>query len=65
MINYVDDTLYYASDNKTRQSFKSPLKKRSNLILMGVAKWYLGMCIKHENYYVTLDQDQYMKNMVS
>ena len=32
---------------------------------MGTAKWYLSMCIKQEDNYITLDQDQYVKNIVS
>ena len=32
---------------------------------MGKAKWYLGMKIKQTPEYITLDQDQYVKNIVS
>ena len=38
MINYVDDALYYASDNKTREVFELSLKNKFNLALMGIAK---------------------------
>ena len=48
MINYVDDALYYASDDKTREVFELFLKNKFNLTLMEIAKWYLGMCIKQE-----------------
>ena len=57
MINYVDDALYYASDNKTREIFELSLKNKFNFTLMGIAKWYLGMYIKQESDYNTLDQD--------
>ena len=49
MINYVDDALYYAGDDKTRDVFELSLKNKFNLILMGIAKWYLGMRIKQED----------------
>ena len=65
MINYVDDALYYASDDKTRESFELSLKNKFNLTLLGIAKWYLGMRIKQEDDYITLDQDQYVKNIVT
>ena len=65
MINYVDDALYCASDGKTRKVFELSLKNKFNLTLMGIAKWYLGMRIKQEDDYITLDQDQYVKNTVS
>ena len=65
MINYVDDALYYASDNKTRESFELSLKNKFNLTLLGIAKWYLGMRIRQEDEYITLDQDQYVKNIIT
>ncbi len=65
MINYVDNALNFASDDKTRESFELSLKNKFNLTLLGVAKWYLGMCIKQENNYITLDQKQYVKNVIA
>ena len=65
MINYVDDALYYASDDKTRESFELSLKNKFNLTLLGIAKWYLGMRIRQEDDYITLDQDQYVKNIIT
>ena len=32
---------------------------------MGEAKWYLGMHIRQHKDYITLDQDQYVKNITS
>ena len=40
-----------------REAFELTLKNKFNLTLMGIAKWYLGMYIKQESDYNTLDQD--------
>ena len=47
MINYVDDTLYTPKNEENRLDFESKLKKKFNLTLVGLAKWYLGMRIKN------------------
>ena len=65
MINYVDDALYYASSQRVREHFEISLKNKFNLTLLGIAKWYLGMRIIQKPAYITLDQDQYIKNITS
>ena len=40
-----------------QKEFESSLKKRFSLSLLGQAKWYLGMRIKQEKDYITVDQD--------
>ena len=61
LINYMDDALYYASSDKVREDFEISLKNRFNLTLLGEAKWYLGMRIKQDKDFISLDQDQYVK----
>ena len=41
--------------------FELWLKKRFNLILMGEAKWYLGMSIRQGENQIIINQDQYVK----
>ena len=65
VINYVDDALYYSNNDKVRTYFEVRLKKRFSLTLMGEAKWYLGMRIRQRKNHITIDQDQYVKNIVS
>ena len=65
MINNVDDALNFSNNSGLRNEFESSLKKRFNLSLLWQAKWYLGMRIIQEKEYVTIDQDQYTKNIVS
>ena len=65
MINYVDDALYFASSDKIRMDFELSLKNKFNLTLMGTAKWYLGMKITQQKDHITLDQDQYVKNITT
>ena len=57
MINYVDDTIYYANNDNFRMDFELLLKKRFNLTLMGEAKWYLGMRIRQGKNHIMIDQD--------
>ena len=65
LINYVDDALYYCNNDETRISFEKRLSKRFDLKLMGEAKWYLGMQIKQEKDYITIDQSQYAKHVTT
>ena len=65
MINYVDDALYFASEDKVREHFELTLKNKFHLTLMGEAKWYLGMRIRQHKNYIILDQDQYVKNITT
>ena len=65
MINYVDDALYFASEDKVREHFELTLKNKIHLTLMGEAKWYLGMRIMQYKDYIILDQDQYVKNITT
>ena len=63
-INYVDDASYYSNNEDFRLKFEQSLKKRFNLSLLGHDKWYLGMKIKQSNNHITLDQEQYIKNII-
>ena len=65
LINYVDDALYYSNNENFRKEFEMALKKKFNLSLMGKAKWYLGMKINQTSDFITIDQEQYIKNIVS
>jgi len=65
MINYINDALYFASSDKIRMDFELFLKNKFNLTLMGAAKWYRGMRIRQHKEHITLDQDQYVKNITT
>ena len=65
LINYVDDALYYCSDDNIRKNFEETLSSRFDLTLMGKAKWYLGMQITQHVTYITLDQSQYARTVAS
>ena len=60
LINYIDDVLYTSNSEETRLKFESKLKRKFNLTLIGPAKCYLGMRIKHYKEY-PIDQEQYVK----
>ena len=65
MIICVDDALNFSNDSGLMDEFESSLKKRFSLSLLGQTKWYLAMRINQEKDYITIDQDQYIKNIVS
>ena len=65
LINHVDDALFYSNNDKFREEFESALKNTFNLSLMGKAKWYLGMEVKQTPENIILNQEQYVKNIVS
>ena len=65
MINYVDDTVYYANNDQGRHNFENKLFKRFHLSLLGKVKWYLGMRNTQNEDNTTLDQNQYFKNITS
>ena len=65
MINYVDDALYFASEDRVREHFELTLKNKFYLTLKGEAKWYLGMRIRQHKNYIILDQDQYVTNITT
>ena len=65
LINYVNDALYTSNNEETRLEFETNLKKKFNLTLMGQAKRCLGMRIKQHKDYMSIDQEQYVKNITS
>ena len=65
MINYIDDTLYDSNDDEMRKNFEKRLSENFHLSLIGEVKWYLGMRITQKETYISLDQDQYVKNITA
>ena len=65
LINYIYDALYFSNNEEFRLIFEQLLNKRFNLSLLGQAKWYLRIKIKQPNNHKTLDQEQFIKNIVN
>ena len=61
----MDDALYYANNDNVRQNSEKKLSKRFHLSLIGKAKWSLGMRITQNKDNITLDQDQYVRDITS
>ena len=61
----MDDALYYFNSNQTKEDFEKKLIYKIQLGTDGEAKWYLGMGISQNKYTITLDQNQYAKNITS
>ena len=65
LINYVDDTLYFANTDEAEEEFIKQLKARFNFHLLGTAHWYLGMRIIYNPLGATLDQSLYANSIVT
>jgi len=65
LLNYVDDMIYYGTNQDKLQLFEQQLGKRFNLELLGQAHWYLGGRIRQSaNFDIELDQSRYCKSLV-
>ena len=64
-LNYVDDGLFFCTDEDKENEFIMKLKARFQLNYLGQAHWFLGMRITQEgNFDVTLDQSRYTMSIV-
>ena len=66
LICYVDDCLYFGSDDNVEARLGVTLKKRFNLELQGHAHWFLGTRLYREHdgsYFV--DQETYAKHILN
>jgi Reverse transcriptase (RNA-dependent DNA polymerase). len=60
LLDYVDDMLYYGTDESKLREFEDALSARFDLEKMGQAHWYLSTRItQHSNFDVTIDQSRY------
>lgn len=62
---WVDDMILTGSDAKAILSLKSDLKQRFKMKDEGELKWCLGMRISYHKDRITIDQEQYIKNMLA
>jgi hypothetical protein len=64
-LNYVDDMLYYGTNEAKVKQYEESLQARFNLELMGQAHWYLSTKINQlSNYDIELDQSRYCRAIV-
>ena len=66
LICYVDDCLYFGSDDKVEAKLSETLNKRFDLELQGCAHWLLGTRIyrEHDGNYL-INQDTYAKHILN
>jgi len=65
VLNYVDDMLYYGTNDVKVKQDEESLQARFSLELMGQAHWYLSTRINQlSNYNIELDQTRYCKAIV-
>ena len=65
LLNYVDDLLYFGTNEEETKSFEIELAQRFRLELKGQASWYLSMRIKQDkNFNITIDQGRYVQSIL-
>ena len=62
LIFYVDDCLYFGSNDSAEKRFENSVSKRFNIDLNGHASWFLQMRIhQYEDFSISIDQNRYTK----
>jgi hypothetical protein len=65
LLDYVDDMLYYGTDDDKLKDFEDALSARFDLEKLGQAHWYLATRItQHANFDVSIDQSRYCLSLV-
>jgi hypothetical protein len=65
LLDYVDDCLYYGTNEATLKKFEAEISARFDLTLMGQAHWYLSTRIQQtENFDITVDQSRYCLSII-
>lgn len=63
VIFYVDDMLYFGSNDAIEKEFQEQVKRRFDVKFLGPAQWFLQMRIhRHADMTYTLDQQRYALN---
>ena len=63
LIFYVDDMLYYGSNDSIEKEFEEMVKRRFDVKFLGPAQWFLQMRIhRHSDKSYSLDQQRYALN---
>ena len=66
LIFYVDNLLYFGSNNEVQRCFETSVSSRFRIDLNGDAHWFLQMRIhQFEDYSYSIDQYRYAKNILS
>ena len=65
LLNYVDDMLYFCSNDKELEDFESELSQRFRLELKGQASWYLSVRIQQDRgFNISVDQNRYVQSIL-
>jgi transposase InsO family protein len=65
LLDYVDDCLYFGTNDVTLKQFENQISGRFDLTLMGQAHWYLSTrIIQAANFDISLDQSRYCLSIV-
>ncbi|CEP01473.1 hypothetical protein PBRA_002079 [Plasmodiophora brassicae] len=62
---FVDDFMMFGTDPDVIEYVKAALGKKFKMKDLGIARWILGMRIKQEATRITIDQQQYAKEVVA
>jgi transposase InsO family protein len=65
LLDYVDDCLYFGTNDASLKQFEMEISARFDLTLMGQAHWYLSTRITQSaNFNITLDQSRYCLSII-
>ena len=65
LLNYVDDMLYFCTNEEELKKFELDLAQRFRLELKGQASWYLSVRIQQDkNFDITIDQNRYVQSIL-
>ncbi|MGH7954813.1 MAG: reverse transcriptase domain-containing protein [Gloeomargaritales cyanobacterium] len=64
LMSYVDDQLYFGSDDKMEKEFEQALARRFKIEIKGKAHWFLSTRLTWENGDYIIDQARYCTNLL-
>ncbi|MGH3054017.1 MAG: Ty1/Copia family ribonuclease HI, partial [Gaiellaceae bacterium] len=65
LMSYVDDQLYFGSNNTIETSFETSLADRFKIELKGNAHWFLSTRLSYQNNDYIIDQTRYCINLLN
>ena len=65
LLNYVDDMLYFCTNNDELKKFETELSQRFRLEVKGQASWYLSIRIQQDkDFNISIDQNRYLQSIL-
>ena len=66
VLSFVDDCVYWYTNEDPRKCFNDTLGKRFHVKLLGYAHWFMSIIISQLNHHsISVDQDRYATSVVA